>query len=192
MNRLFEVNVQKEEEIWKDISGFEGLYQVSNLGRVKSLPKYFYSRGYPQLRKERILNPRCTGKYRNYLAVKFIDGHQYKVHRLVAQAFIPNPNNLPLINHKDENPLNNRVENLEWCTNAYNVKYSAKPLSEEHKDKIRQAHKGKHLSEEHKQKIGNKSREYYSNSSNRQKQSEIITEWWRKRKCKIVENNLKM
>lgn len=95
----------------------------------------------------------------------------YKVHRLVAMAFIPNPNNLPIINHKDENPSNNNVNNLEWCTVAYNNAYGTarkraskkmrgenspfygKHLSEEHKKKLSESHKGKTLSEEHKKKI---------------------------------------
>lgn len=129
------------KEVWKPIKGFEGKYEVSNLGRVKSLPKYTYSRGYPQLRKEKILKPRYVGRKRCYAAVALNDGHSYKVHRLVAQTFIPNPDNLPLVNHKDENPYNNRVDNLEWCTNQYNCQYSAKPLTEEHKQKLRKPHR---------------------------------------------------
>ena len=132
------------QEIWKDVAGFEGIYQVSDLGRVKSLPKYFNSKGYQELRKERILKPRYTGRNRNYASVYFVDGHNYKIHRLVASAFIPNPNNLPLINHKDENPRNNCAYNLEWCDNSYNVKYSAKPLSVEHRNKLAKAKLGKH------------------------------------------------
>ena len=128
-------------EIWTDIKGYEGLYQVSNLGRVKSLPKFTYSRCYPQLRKEKLLKPRFTGKHRNYAQVRFNDGKSYKVHRLVAQTFIPNPNNLPLVNHKDENTFNNCVDNLEWCTNQYNCQYSAKPLTELHKQHLRKPHK---------------------------------------------------
>lgn len=131
-------------EVWRDIVGFEGKYQVSNLGRVKSLPKYTYSKGYPQLRKEKILKPVHVGKYRNYLSVRLNDCKQYKVHRLVAQAFIPNPNNLPMVNHKDRDPSNNHVDNLEWCNNSYNIKYSAKPLTEAHKQKLRVAQLGRH------------------------------------------------
>ena len=128
-------------EIWKDIKGYEGLYQISNFGRVKSLPKYTYSKGYPQLRKEKLLKSRLTGRHRNYLQVRFNDGTNHKVHRLVAQMFIPNPNNLPIVNHKDENPSNNRVDNLEWCTNQYNCQYSAKPLTELHKQHLRKPHR---------------------------------------------------
>lgn len=169
-------------EIWKDIDGFEGLYQVSNLGRVKSLPKYTYSKGYPQLRKEKILKPGYTGRKRCYATVCLNDGKQYKVHRLVAEAFIPNPDNLPIVNHKDENPKNNCVENLEWCTNQHNVKYSAKPLTDEHKEKIRVAHKGKKLSDEHKRKIGERTKQRYTSLEERQKHSERIKSWWKARK----------
>ena len=172
----------KNGEIWKDIDGFEGIYQISNYGRVKALPKYTFSRGYPQLRKEKMLKPYYTGKCRNYLTVSLSDGKQYKIHRLVAQAFIPNPHNYPVVNHKDENPSNNAVTNLEWYTHQYNIRYSAKPLSEAHKQKIREKHLGKRLSDRHKQHIGERVRERYSIEANRHKHSERMTEWWRKRK----------
>ena len=103
--------MNENKEIWKDIVGYEGLYQVSNLGRVKSL-KYG---------KEKILKPANIG--RGYLKVniwKNGEQNQYLVHRLVGQSFIPNPNNLPEINHRDEDKTNNRVENLEWCDRKYN------------------------------------------------------------------------
>lgn len=99
------------EEIWKDIEGYEGLYQVSNMGRVKSVRKNIIlregiSRGYS------VLNLSKNGKPLTK-----------KVHRLVANAFIPNPDNLPQVNHKDENKANNCVENLEWCDCKYNLNY---------------------------------------------------------------------
>lgn len=169
-------------EIWKDIEGFEGLYQISTLGRVKSLPKYTYSKGYPQLRKEKILKPGYTGKNRCYATVRLNDGKGYKVHRLVAQAFIPNPDNLPQVNHKDENPFNNNVDNLEWCSNQYNVKYSAKPLSAEHKKKLSDAHKGKSLSTEHKKSISKAGIKRFQNIEARKKQSDLIKQWWKMRK----------
>ena len=103
-------------EVWKDILGYEGLYQVSNLGRVKSI-------GYG---KERILKP---GSCRGYLFVSLCKNHKIKycrIHRLVAQSFIPNPKNLPMVNHKDENPSNNSVENLEWCDAKYNNNYGTR------------------------------------------------------------------
>lgn len=102
------------EEIWKEIEGFNGDYWVSNLGRVKSL-KY---------KKERILKPRSEGK--GYLAVALHKGkirENWKVHRLVATYFIPNPNNYPDINHIDENKQNNHADNLEWCDKTYNNNY---------------------------------------------------------------------
>ena len=107
----------EEKEIWKDIQGYEGKYQVSNLGRVKSL-------NYNNTCKERILIP-CK-KPNGYLCVVLSKNcicKKFYVHRLVAQAFIENPDNLPQVNHIDENKLNNRVENLEWCSHEYNTNY---------------------------------------------------------------------
>lgn len=107
------------------VPGYNGLYMVSNRGRVKSLDRYVkHSSGEWQLKRGRILKP---AKDRNgYLKVQLSKdgkGKLFFVHRLVAMAFIPNPNNLPMINHKDENPSNNCVDNLEWCTQKYNVNY---------------------------------------------------------------------
>ena len=109
----------KNNEIWKDILGYEGLYQVSNLGRVKSL-KYG---------KEKILKPRKNTK--GYLSIKLYKNglkKTYYVHRLTAQTFIPNPNDLTEINHKDEDKENNRVENLEWCDRKYNNNYGTRTV----------------------------------------------------------------
>ena len=100
-------------EIWKNIEGYEGKYQVSNLGRVKSI-----------IGQEKVLHPK---KHRNgHLQIGLHKDKKRKtmyIHRLVAQAFIPNPDNLPCVNHKDENPNNNNVDNLEWCTQKYNCNY---------------------------------------------------------------------
>lgn len=102
-------------ETWKDISGFEGMYQVSNFGRVRSL----------KFGKERILKPVLTGHgYLDVILCKDGKTKQMKIHRLVANAFLPNPDNLPVINHIDENKKNNLVDNLEWVTQQYNVEYS--------------------------------------------------------------------
>lgn len=100
-------------EIWKDIKDYEGLYQVSNLGRVKSFKH----------KKERILKLRFTGRYYQAELYKNESSKSYSVHKLVAEAFIPNPDNLPCINHKDEDKSNNCVDNLEWCTQYYNIHY---------------------------------------------------------------------
>lgn len=104
-------------EIWKDIKGYEGIYQVSSEGRVRSLDR-IGERGYRY--KGKILTPRPNK--RGYMWVVLV-GKNYAVHRLVAQTFIPNPNNYPIVNHKDENPSNNCVENLEWCDAKYNCNY---------------------------------------------------------------------
>ena len=109
------------KEIWRDIKEYEGLYKVSNLGRVKTLHS-----GKNKMKNNIKKFRKChDGYYRvNLYKEKHIKSPF--VHRLVAQAFIPNPNNYSCINHKDENKLNNNVNNLEWCTKQYNNKYSAK------------------------------------------------------------------
>lgn len=112
-------------EIWKDIEGYEGLYQISNKGRVKSLQREIvYKDGRKKVLKEKILHNNLNEfGYHNVMLSKDGVTKRYKVHRLVAKAFIPNQNNLPIINHKDENKTNNSVENLEWCDQKYNVNY---------------------------------------------------------------------
>lgn len=119
-----------------DIKGYEGLYKISNKGDVISLSKI---RGFLKL-KERIITP--TIKANKYLDIKLVkDGipKHFYVHRLVAEHFIPNPDNLPQVNHKDKNPSNNSVDNLEWCNNSYNVRYSNIPnkLKELREDKLK-------------------------------------------------------
>lgn len=102
------------KEIWKDIVDYEGLYQVSNFGRVKSL----------WFGQERIMKPYKNKKgYLQLILCKEGKQKHLYVHRLVAQAFIDNPDNLPEVNHRDENKENNRVENLEWCNRLYNCTY---------------------------------------------------------------------
>ena len=99
------------EEIWKDIEGYEGLYQVSNMGRVKSV------------RKNIILSQSIKNGYKRVALCANNNPKDYYIHRLVATAFIPNHDNLPQVNHKDENKTNNCVNNLEWCTQEYNLNY---------------------------------------------------------------------
>lgn len=105
-------------EIWKDIPGYEDLYQASNFGRVKSL------------RRNIIMLPRADkhGYLRVMLSVK---GYRKycQIHRLVAWAFIPNPENKPVVNHIDGDPRNNKVDNLEWCTQSENVLHAIHNLN---------------------------------------------------------------
>ena len=121
----------KEIEEWKDIPGYLGYYQISNLGRVKSLnrtivysPSKFYPNGRVRVLKEKILTPSVDKKGYEFVQL-FINGNyrSKKIHRLVAEVFISNPNNLEQVNHKDENKKNNKVSNLEWCTLIYNINY---------------------------------------------------------------------
>lgn len=114
---------KKIEEIWKDVVGYEGLYQVSNLGRVKSVQRYYNVNGGVALRKEKILKEKDAFKYKRVGLWKDSIQKFMFVHRIVAMAFIPNPYNYPEINHKDEIPANNRADNLEWCTAKYNCNY---------------------------------------------------------------------
>ena len=142
------------KEEWKDIKGYEGLYQISNLGRIKSL-------NYNRTKKEKILS-NSTNRKGYLFVILYKNGKKksFKVHRLVAIHFIENPNNYFQVNHKDENKSNNRVDNLEWCTQEYNLNYGTrnKRISEkmkgykhikETKKKISEKMKGKHEGSKH-------------------------------------------
>lgn len=111
-------------EIWKAVPGYEGLYEVSNCGRVRSLDRVVHRPKGDYVHKGRILKPgiASNGYYTVNLS-KDGKGDTKTVHWLVAKAFLPNPNNLPYINHKDEGRTNNHVDNLEWCTPSYNSRY---------------------------------------------------------------------
>lgn len=148
------------QEIWKDVVGFEGYYKVSNLGNVLSLRRKYSG--------EHLMSPSLDSL--GY-AVVCLRKNGYKgnkkVHRLVAEAFIPNTDNLPQINHKDENKANNRVDNLEWCDCKYNVNYGTaiqrrvetvaknggRIQSEETKQKIREKAIGRKASAETRAKM---------------------------------------
>lgn len=125
-----------ESEIWKDVVGYEGLYQVSNLGRIKRLPSVVKNRYI----KGGLLKPRKHNS--GYLSVYLCKNgvcEQWLLHRIVAMAFIPNPKNLPQINHKDSNRRNTFASNLEWCTQSYNIKYA---YDHNHKKEKMQWYKG--------------------------------------------------
>ena len=154
------------KETWKAIKGFEGLYEVSNFGRVKSLERYVENNGGLQKRHEKVLKQSYTSRHLSVVLCK--DGKTYPrlVHRLVAIAFIPNPDKKPVVDHIDTNPANNNVNNLRWVTvqenclnpltrinNSESKKghpYYGRPLTDEEKLKISRALNGRTLSEDHK------------------------------------------
>lgn len=127
-------------EIWKTIENYPD-YQISNMGRVKSL-------NYGKTGEEKILKQEITNN--GYFRVNLYKDKKRKhfsVHRLVATHFIPNSQNLPCVNHKDENPQNNYASNLEWCTQKYNINYGSRNA------KVSKAHKGRVFSKETKKKM---------------------------------------
>ena len=176
------------KEIWRPIVGYEGLYEVSSYGRVRSLDRYVkYSNGPIHLHKGMILNP---GKDKDgYLQVNLYNNgkiHQRKVHRLVAQAFILNPDNLPEVNHLDEDKTNNRVENLEFCNRKYNCNYGSRNIrrretlikngyvNEENVGLSKEKYRKKYY-QDNKDKIKDNSRSYYQ--ENKDKINEMRREY---------------
>lgn len=165
----------KIEEIWKDIPNYEGLYQVSNIGRVRSYDRniiYISKTGKvcKRLLPGRIMIARVGDDgYYSVELYKNKSSKRIKIHRLVALTFIPNPNNFPCINHKDETRTNNNVENLEWCTYLYNNNYGTHPQkisntlkgvkkSAEHIRKMSESQRGKIISEKTRQKMSENNR----------------------------------
>lgn len=116
--------VNPSQEIWMDIKGYEGKYQISNHGRIKSLSRITNNRNGEFKTKEKIMKP--TKSRNGYLIVSLWENNKQKkklVHKLVAEAFIKNPEHYTEINHKDENKKNNNMINLEWCDHKYNMNY---------------------------------------------------------------------
>lgn len=119
------------KEIWKDIEDYEKIYQISNLGRIKSLSRFVNNcKNYGSIgfyTKEKILKL-AISKTGYYICTLFKNGKgkTFKVHRLIAKAFIENPNNYKIINHIDGNKLNNNLNNLEWCNHSHNNKEAYK------------------------------------------------------------------
>jgi len=114
------------DEEWEDIKYYEGKYQVSNKGRIRSLSRMvFQSNGSSYLKKDKFIKLTInTNGYQRISLYKNGIQKNLSIHRLVAETFIENPNNLPEVNHKDEIKINNVVSNLEWCTRQYNNEYS--------------------------------------------------------------------
>ena len=109
----------KMKEIWKPVVGYEDYYSISNTGRVLSVPRKGTKGG--------IIKPIVDRKGYLYVNLRKQGTRKIgKVHRIVAKAFIPNPQSLPEVNHKDENKKNNNVSNLEWCTSEYNHNYGTR------------------------------------------------------------------
>lgn len=167
-------------EEWRPVIGYEGLYEVSSLGRVRSLDKYVKGKGY-RLHKGKVLSP--TKNKNGYLKVNLHCNGKRKtitVHRLVAQAFIPNPDNLPQVNHRDEDKTNNRVENLEMCDVKYNLSYGTARIRERD-TKIKNGYYTglsreeyrKKWCQENKDKIREINRRYYLNRKKEQIQNNL-------------------
>ena len=146
------------EEIWKDVVGYEGIYKVSNFGNVYSIKNKKRLKPYKNSCNYKRVNLWLNGR-----------GENAVIHRLVAKAFIPNPLNLPQVNHKDENKANNYVDNLEWCTASYNCNYGTRieRFSKKLKGRISPM-KGKKFSEEHRRKISISKKEYWEDKKRRE------------------------
>lgn len=115
---------KEEREIWKDIEGFEGLYQVSNMGRVRSLDR---KDKMGRSLKEKVLADKHNNRGYHTIALRRDGNTEYRlIHRLVAKAFLDNPNNWPEVNHKDEDKVNNAASNLEWCSSKYNANFGTR------------------------------------------------------------------
>lgn len=187
-------------EEWRPIEGYEELYEVSSYGRVRSLDRYVVdSLGHRKFYKSKVLSPAKDTD--GYLKVGLSYNGKCKkclVHRLAAQAFIPNLDNLPEVNHKDEDKTNNRVDNLEWCTTKYNVNYgTARTRSIKTKVKkgyvneenvgLSKEEYNKKKYQENKDKICDRQRSYYQ--KNRDRICAQHKENYRKKK-EMIQNNI--
>lgn len=119
--------MQENIEIWKDVAGYEGVYQVSNFGNVKSLDKVIFNKGskkYNNIKGKILSQNKTNGNGYKIVSLNHNgNSKNHYIHRLVLTSFVENTNNYNYINHKDENKSNNHVSNLEWCTCKYNNNY---------------------------------------------------------------------
>lgn len=136
-------------EIWKSIDGYEN-YEISNLGNVRSL-------NWNRTGRSQIIKPGMTKGYLRVCLSKSGKVKMFGVHRLVAEAFLPNPGNLPEVNHRNEIKTDNRADNLEWCSAQYNSNFGTR------NKRIAEAHRGKPLSEETKLKMSEARKRYLKN-----------------------------
>lgn len=172
-------------EVWRAVAGYEGFYEVSDLGRVKSLERFITNNGRTNHKKERLLST-TRPKAKSYCSVALCkDGEitVVPVHRLVATAFIPNPDNKPVVDHIDTDPSNNRVDNLRWVTvrentmNPLTRKHNSESKkghpgylachTEETKQKLREAKRGKALSDTHRANLSAGLKRYFEDPNNR-------------------------
>lgn len=117
------VDWELPDEIWKDVIGYEGYYEVSNLGRVRSVDRTIMRNGKFPVHYSGKIRAQMQGGNSPYLQVSIRKNNLKLVHRLVAESFLEREKSKDYVNHKDGNPLNNCVDNLEWCTQKYNVNY---------------------------------------------------------------------
>lgn len=113
------------QEMWKNVVGFEEFFEVSNLGVIRSKERMVNNKGKMVLKPSKVLSPFNNGKGYQQITL-WADGKSYKryVHRMVAEAFIDNPNSLSDVNHEDGNKGNNKVDNLTWCTRKDNINHA--------------------------------------------------------------------
>lgn len=176
-------------ETWLPVKDYEGIYEVSDLGRIKALDRYVMNNGGLQHKHERILKPHKNNQ--GYLMVVLCKEGKIKpigVHRVVAMAFIDNPEDKPVVDHIDTNPLNNCVDNLRWATVKENANnplsrinnseskkghpYRERPLTEMERQKISDKLRGRKLSEAHKQRLSESHKGQSQSEEARRKNSE--------------------
>ena len=167
-------------EEWKEIPGYEGLYEVSNMGNVRNVRRNTLLR----------LSKDCYG-YTQVSLYKNSIRTGLRVHRLVAQAFLSNPDNLPQVNHKDEDKSNNRVDNLEWCDSKYNLNYGTARIRSRNTNikngywtGLSNEEYRKEYYEENREKIRETKRKWYE--KNTEKRREYMREYRKKRKINKV------